>query len=364
MRDNSDGRPRRQLHRGIIAHFPRRGVTVVAISASLLLLAACSSGNSSSSGQTASSSTARAASASGPQMNIIMISGGLSDPFYAAFKEGAQQAATQLGVHFQYLTFTDPSNPTESQYIQDLNTAIAEKPSAILFSDYFPSGDDPIIKKETAAGLPIVENNTGAASWQQLGAIGFVGQDETLAGEAAGKAEAAAGVKVGLCVDQFVNNVALVDRCQGFTNAMKAAGDSAITLNLPGTDGASDATTTADIAGILRSHSDIDGIFTLGSGYALDAIRASQQVGRSEKIGTTDISTNVLADVTSGKLLFTIDQQPYLQGYYSLLIAYQYVRYGLRPVTQITTGPLVITKSNVGQLENINHEFPGIRGAS
>jgi simple sugar transport system substrate-binding protein len=363
MDHSSAGPVYRHLHQNVIAHFPRRGAMPTAIVASLLLLAACTSG-SSSHGGSGTTSTAQAASASGPKMNIIMISGGLSDPFYAAFKQGGQQAAAQLGVRFQYLTFTDPSNPTESQYIQDLNTAIAEKPSAIIISDYFPSGDDPILKKEAAAGLPIVENNTGAATWQQNGAIGFVGQDETLAGEAAGKAEAAAGVKVGLCVVQFVNNVALVDRCQGYTSAMEAAGDKAITLIEPGTDGASDAATTADIAGELRSHPNIDGIFTLGSGYALDAIRAAQEVGRPEKIGTTDISTEVLADVQSGKLLFTIDQQPYLQGYYSVLIAYQYVKYGLRPVTQITTGPLLITKSNVGQLEKINQEYPGIRGAS
>jgi simple sugar transport system substrate-binding protein len=332
--------------------------TVIAVS--LTLVGACSSGNGSSTG----SDKATTAS-SGPQMKIIMISGGLSDPFYAAFKQGAQQAAQNLNVKFQYLTFTDPSNPTEQQYIQDLHTAIAEKPAAILISDYFPSGDDPIIKQESAKGLPFVENNTGASTWQQNGAIGFVGQDETLAGEAAGQAEAAAGIKVGLCVDQFITNVALVDRCDGFTSAMEAAGDQAITLNEPGTDGASDAATTADIAGMLRSHPDIDGIFTLGSGYAVDAMRAIQEVGRPNiKVGTTDISTDVLNDVASGKLLFTIDQQPYLQGYYSLLIAYQYVKYGLRPVTQITTGPLVITQKNVGQLEKINKQYPGIRGAS
>jgi simple sugar transport system substrate-binding protein len=329
--------------------------TAVAISLTLLAVSSAASASATGSGKAASS---------GKQMSIIMISGGLSDPFYAAFKQGAQQAAQNLDVKFQYLTFTDPSNPTEQQYIQDLHTAIAEKPAAILISDYFPSADDPIIKSESAKGLPFVENNTGASTWQQNGAIGFVGQDETLAGEAAGQAEAAAGIKVGLCVDQFITNVALVDRCDGFTSAMQAAGDQAITLNEPGTDGASNAATTADIAGMLRSHPDITGIFTLGSGYAVDALRAIQEVGKPNiKVGTTDISTDVLNDVASGKLLFTIDQQPYLQGYYSLLIAYQYVKYGLRPVTQITTGPLLITKKNVGQLEKINKKYPGIRGA-
>lgn len=337
------------------------GALALAVSVGLIA-AACSNSPASGSG---SGTQAAANTAAGPQQHIIMISGGLSDPFYAAFKQGAEAASQQLDVKFEYLTFSDPTNPTQQSYIQDLNTAIAEKPSAILISDYFPSADDPIIKRESAAGLPFVMNNTGAATWQANGAIGFVGQDETLAGQAAGKAEAAAGVKVGLCVDQFITNVALVDRCQGFTAAMQAAGDQAITLNLPGTDGASDAATTADIAGILRSHPTIDGIFTLGSGYAVDAGRALQEVGRPNvKIGTTDISTNVLNEVASGKLLFTIDQQPYLQGYYSLLIAYQYVKYGLAPASQVTTGPLVITKANVAKVIQINNKYKGIRGAA
>ena len=100
----------------------------------------------------------------------------------------------------------------------------------------------------------------------------------------------------------------------------------------------------------------------LGSGYAIDALDAVSDVGSKAKVGTTDLSTQVLQDVAV-KLLFTIDQQPYLQGYYSVLIAYQYVKYGMRPATQIVTGPNVITRSNVAQLVKINKQYPGIRGA-
>ena len=127
--------------------------------------------------------------------------------------------------------------------------------------------------------MPIVENNSGTLTWQQDGAIGFVGQDESLSGQAAGKEEAADGVKVSLCVYQFVTNPALVLRCQGFTSAMKAAGDQAITLNLPGTDGASDAQTTTDIEGELRSHPSIGGVFVLGRWLHDRCSRRSQRRG-------------------------------------------------------------------------------------
>jgi simple sugar transport system substrate-binding protein len=56
--------------------------------------------------------------------------------------------------------------------------------------------------------------------------------------------------------------------------------------------------------------------------------------------------------------------QPYLDGYYALLEAFQYAKYGMLPQGQISTGPLMITKDNVDQVLKINKEHPGVRGAS
>ena len=62
------------------------------------------------------------------------------------------------------------------------------------------------------------------------------------------------------------------------------------------------------------------------------------------KVGTTDVSKRTLQAVQDGRLLFDLDQQPYLEGYYPVLIAAQYLKYGLKPITEIATGPLVITQ--------------------
>src|SRR6266516_4657070 len=327
-RSGQQMRTRRQYFRSrnssLFSSLLRSRAHLVAACVPLLAISACETSQSSKPQVSGTSALTQ----SGPTRlrPIIMISGSLTDPFYAAFKKGAEDASAALHVGLQYETESDPNNETESAYVQLLDAAITAKPSALLFSDLYPSADDPILKHAAAAGLPIVENNTGAARWRQNGAIAYIGQDETL--------------------------------------AVQAAGRRATTFVEPGQDGASDAATTSDIVGILRSHSNIDGIFTLGSGYALDALRAAQEAGRSIKVGTTDISTEVLSDVKSGRLLLTIDQQPYLQGYYSVMIAVDYVRYGLAPVGQITTGPLLITPKNVAVVQRVNQEHPGIRGAA
>ena len=61
--------------------------------------------------------SASSAAASSTKINMIEISGGLTDPFYAAFKLGAEQAASDLHVNYQYWTFSDPATqPNKTTY--------------------------------------------------------------------------------------------------------------------------------------------------------------------------------------------------------------------------------------------------------
>ena len=71
-----------------------------------------------------------------------------------------------------------------------------------------------------------------------------------------------------------------------------------------------------------------------------------------------------LEALKNGDLLFIADLQPYRDGYYALLAAYQYVQYKMLPMGQISTGPLMLTKDNVDEVLKVNQQFPGVRGAS
>ena len=199
-----------------------------------------------------------------------------------------------------------------------------------------------------------------------LGGVTFVGEDATLVGQGAGERLAASGVRTGLCVNHVPGNPTLEERCAGFERALKKAGGKVIRLNIPATDATNPTTVTQAITGAMRSHRSIDGVFTLGSGIAENAVKAVDSLGAADKvkIGTTDLSKNVLTEVKDGKLLYAVDQQPYLQGYYGVLIAAQKVRFGLAPVTPISTAPMFITKDNVDQVMQINNTQGGIRGAS
>ena len=62
--------------------------------------------------------------------------------------------------------------------------------------------------------------NIGVDQLAAVGGLTYVGQDETLAGQEAGTAMASAGVKHGLCIIHEEQNVALTNRCDGFSKQL------------------------------------------------------------------------------------------------------------------------------------------------
>jgi simple sugar transport system substrate-binding protein len=50
---------------------------------------------------------------------------------------------------------------------------------------------------------------------------------------------------------------------------------------------------------------------------------------------------------------FTIDQQPYLQGFQTVMMLYLYKEFGLAP-TDINTGVAIVDKSNVDEVEKLS----------
>ena len=66
------------------------------------------------------------------------------------------------------------------------------------------------------------------------------------------------------------------------------------------------------------------------------------------KFGTFDLDSTQLKRIKSGKQLFAIDQQPYMQGFLAVSLANAYVRYGIElPQKPLLTGPAIISKDNV-----------------
>ncbi len=86
-----------------------------------------------------------------------------------------------------------------------------------------------------------------------------------------------------------------------------------------------------------------------------------EQDGSTAKIATYAFNSDLIPLLQNGKVAFTIDQQPYLQGYMAVDSLWLYNRNkGVLGAQQpIATGPVVVDQSNIGELTQYISE--GIR---
>ena len=294
---------------------------------------------------------------------VIFLGGPLTDPFFGAMKLGSDTAAKELGVDYQYTAPPD-FNDIVALYTRLGEAAVARKPAALVIGNFFPDAVEPVIQQAVANKIPVIVYNSGRTTWRKLGAITFIGEDPSFMGRKGGEAEAQAGVKNGICIDHVPANPVLEERCKGYTDAIAAAGGKATMITIPYEDTTNDQKLQQAIGGALLADPTIDGVFTLGPTVAMNAIAAVKQVGRMITIGTTDVSTPALEAIKAGDLMFALDQQPFLQGYYGVTIAAQYAKYAVAPVSEITTGPFIIDASNVDKVLEVSTTYPGLRGAN
>ncbi|MET4053411.1 simple sugar transport system substrate-binding protein [Frigoribacterium sp. PvP054] len=271
----------------------------------------------------------------------VVTHSGPGDAFWDRVKSGAETAGSDYDATVTYNSDADPAK--QSQLIDN---AVAQKVDGIVVSMANPDGVEDSVKKAVAAGIPVVTINSGIERSAEFGALTHIGQSETVAGEAVGTELADAGLTNALCVIQEAGNVGLEDRCSA---AAKTFGGTMTNLQV---DGTNDADVKATIKSKLQADPSIDGVLTLGGQYAIDAVGAVEESGSSAKVGTFDLSEDVVSDVENGSILFAVDQQPYVQGFLGVTALELYVTNGnvIGGGQPVYSGPAFVTKDNAAQV--------------
>ncbi len=286
-----------------------------------------------------------------PYHFIVVTHGQASDPFWSVVKNGVDQAATDMRVTVDY---ESPQTFDMVAMSQLIDAAVAAKPDGLVVSIPDPTALGPSIKAATAAGIPVISINSGSDVAQSLGVLAHVGQTEYDAGFGGGQRMAAAGATNALCVNQEVGNVALDQRCQGFTDAMTKAGGKVSVLAVDLTDPTGAAN---KISAALNADATIDAVFTLGPTGASPALQVLTQEGLLGKIklATFDLSPDVLNAIKDGNMLFAIDQQQYLQGYLPIVYLTLYDENLNTPGNfLIPTGPGFVTQDNAAKIIDLS----------
>jgi len=309
-------------------------LSVVAVAAS-----ACSGGGREKTTDSTTGGGGNAAGSSGYTIAFITHETA-GDTFWDKVKNGAKQAAKDTGVTLKYSN--DPAAPGQAVLIQN---AVDSKVNGIATTLVTPDALAGSVKAAITAGIPVVGFNSGIDQYKQLGALMYFGSDESLAGTTAGKRLGEQGVKHPLCVIQQTGSVALEARCAGVKSSVP--GTENIQVN-----GADDAAVTTTLQAKLSQDKSIDAIVTLGAPQALDAIKAKDQSGSSAKLVTFDLNQEAAQDIKDGKILFSIDQQPYVQGYMAVTSLYLYLKNGndIGGGNPVLTGPSFVDSTNIDKI--------------
>jgi len=311
-----------------------------------LLLSACSTDDSGNGGSDSGGSDSGGSSASDGDLSFAVIThGSAGDAFWDVVQKGAEAAGDDLGVSVDYQSDGDPQR--QSQLIQ---AAVNQDVDGIVVSMANPDALQSSVEAAVAAGIPVVTINSGAAQSAQFGAIGHVGQDETIAGQGAGQRLAQDGAKNVLCVVHEAGNIGLEQRCDG---ASQGLGTTVKTLQIDINDLQSAQST---ITSQLQSDPSIDAVLTLNSAVASVAAAAASDAGSKAEIATFDLNGDVIKAIQDGSIAFAVDQQQYEQGYLPIVMLKLYAQ-NLNTVgggQPVLTGPGIVDETNVDKIADLS----------
>ncbi len=250
-----------------------------------------------------------APAASGGDVKVALITMDSIDQHWVTLNEGAQQAASELGVTVDFLA---PNTKDDAQQIECVNNAVAGGYKAIIVAANGPDAISSALKEAASAGVKIVYVDSPA----NVDAEATFSTDNKAAGTTAGqemiKALEAAGVTSG---DIGIVNVnAATDSCvmreEGFRSAFEGTGFTLMETQY----GEGDAAKSQSIAENYITQG-VVGIFGCNEGSTTGAGNAIKAGGNADIIGVGfDKSDAIMNLISDGHLLCTMAQNPDQMG--------------------------------------------------
>ena len=280
----------------------------------------------------------------------VITHAGPGDTFWDIVRKGSEAAAKHDNVDLQFVS--DPDGSRQAQLVQQ---AIDAKVDGIAVTLSKADAMKDVVVKAQKAGIPVVAINGGVDLAKELG-ITFIGQEDYNAGKAVGEKLKAMGIQNPICIIHELGNVGLVARCQAIIDVLP----NTKRLYVPGTDMTQ---TKSQITAELQTQTDADAIVGTGAQYSVTAQKVVDELGKTKQItvGSFDLSSEVTQEIIDGKVAFTVDQQPYLQGYQAVdaLWLNKNGLFKLGGGQPVATGPAIITKADAATV--LQYAKDGIR---
>ena len=325
----------------------RRRVQLLGLSAALAVsLAACSSSGGAQEEEPAAGGAAAGGGVDTERFTIAMVTHAPpGDAFWDKIRGGAEDAAGALNIELNYSGLQQgQGGPEQATLVQN---ALDQDVDGLAVTLSTPDAVGPAAQAASDAGIPTVAFNAGLDQYKDYGVLMYFGSDETLAGQAVGERLTQLGPGKAVCVIQEQGQVQLEARCAG----VKATFPNTENLQVQGTDSASVRQT---IGAKLQQDTEITYIVTLGAQFASIANDAKADAGSEAQVATFDLDAEVAQAIADGDVLFSVDQQPYVQGF----MAVQALWFNLTNGNDLGGGEAVLTGPSFVDTENIEVILP------
>lgn len=284
---------------------------------------------------------------------IVITHGADSDPFWNIIKNSVKEAGKDIKVDIKYL---NPKSGSLSDMSQMIIEATRQNPAGIITT----IANINVLKKAYKAivdqKIPFITINAGSGRQaKNIGSIMHIKQPEFKTGYALGRKAKKSGINSFLCVNHQKSIISLEERCRGFADGL------GIPFKSQMIDSGFDPRVIENrVMSYLKANPYTSAVLTLGIVSAESVIKVLSKLNIDSKqmfFATFDISSSIIDAIQQDKIDIAVDQQPYLQGYLSVILLTNYIRYDLIPVGNIDSGPNFITKSKIGKIKELAGKY-------
>ncbi|MEA2740630.1 MAG: simple sugar transport system substrate-binding protein, partial [Acetobacteraceae bacterium] len=282
-----------------------------------------------------------------PRWRFVFVNHVTTNPFFVPTQYGLEDACLLLGCDHQW---TGSATSDVAEMVNAMNAAIAAKASAIAVPIIDPKAFNAPTERALAAGIPVFAYNADAPAGSANKRLAYIGQDLFQAG-------ALMGQRIVQLVDS--GTIALLiatpgalniqPRIDGAMDAIKKSGKS-YDVQVIAT-GATINEELSKVEAFYLGHQNVKGMFAVDGGTTQGVAETMSKHGlaaKGVKGGGFDLLPRTLQLIKAGAMDFTIDQQPYLQGFYTVMEMFTFlVSGGLVGPGECNTGLKFVTKADV-----------------
>jgi simple sugar transport system substrate-binding protein len=351
-----DAKEEETPHSRLAAFTRRTALTGGAAGLAATLIAACG-GDGDKPASSAAQSGTPATGVFGEQerLKFTFVNHVTTNPFFVPTRYGAEDACKLLGCDYQW---TGSESANVNEMVNAFNSAISAKADGIAVCLVDLKAFNGPVQKALDAGIPVLGYNADAANAR----LAYIGQDLFVSGQEMGKriVDLVGEGDVALFI-ATPGSLNIQPRIDGAIDAIKKSGKP-ITHHTVAT-GAALPKELSTIDAYWLGHKETKGMFAVDAGSTQAVGQVIQKYklrDQGVKGGGYDLLEPTIELLAADQIDFTIDQQPYLQGFLPVLQLFMYKASGtLTGLADVNTGLKFLDKTTVEPYTTTKSRYEG-----